>query len=81
MNVEGVTPTLRAKQCLRRRGRAGRRLALAHPTPAMSTVPPSPQPFFARDGCTRFGSPGIFGKFGGYGASPSPAASSRSTHS
>src|SRR5262249_5813244 len=37
--------------------------------------------FFARDGCTRFGSPGIFGKFGGYGASPSPCASSRSTHS
>src|SRR6188472_4254319 len=38
-------------------------------------------PFFARDGCTRFGSPGIFGKFGGYGASPAPSASSRSTHS
>ena len=26
----------------------------------------------ARDGCTRGGSPGIFGKFGGYGASPTP---------
>ena len=25
--------------------------------------------FLAREGCTRFGSPGIFGKFGGYGAS------------
>jgi hypothetical protein len=37
--------------------------------------------FFARDGCTRFGSPGIFGKFGGYGASPTSCASSRSTHS
>ena len=37
--------------------------------------------FFARDGCTRLGSPGIFGKFGGYGASPTPSASSRSTHS
>ncbi len=35
----------------------------------------------AGDGWTRFGSPGIFGKFGGYGASPTPAASSRSTHS
>ena len=32
-------------------------------------------------GCTRFGSPGIFGKFGGYGASPTPSFSSRSTHS
>ena len=37
--------------------------------------------FLALLGCTRFGSPGIFGKFGGYGASPSPSASSRSTHS
>ena len=37
--------------------------------------------FFARDGCTRVGSPGIFGKCGGYGASPTPSASSRSTHS
>src|SRR6478672_11411918 len=38
-------------------------------------------PFFAREGWTRFGSPCIFGKFGGYGASPAPSASSRSTHS
>src|SRR5205823_7125360 len=37
--------------------------------------------FFAREGWTRFGSPGIFGKLGGYGASPAPSASSRSTHS
>ena len=37
--------------------------------------------FRAREGCTRFGSPGIFGKFGGYGASPTPSRSSRSTHS
>src|SRR6185437_15220340 len=37
--------------------------------------------FLARDGWTRFGSPGIFGKFGGYGASPTPSDSSRSTHS
>jgi hypothetical protein len=35
----------------------------------------------ARDGWTRFGSPGIFGKFGGYGASPTPSFSSRSTQS
>src|SRR6185437_5372358 len=38
-------------------------------------------PLRARDGWTRFGSPGIFGKLGGYGASPAPSASSRSTHS
>src|SRR5690348_2453412 len=38
-------------------------------------------PLLAREGWTRFGSPGIFGKFGGYGASPAPSASSRSTHS
>src|SRR5439155_25431749 len=37
--------------------------------------------FLAREGCTRGGSPGIFGKLGGYGASPSPSFSSRSTHS
>src|SRR5438105_11559421 len=36
-------------------------------------------PFFAREGWTRFGSPGIFGKLGGYGASPAPSDSSRST--
>src|SRR5438105_12869564 len=43
-----------------------------------STVYPS---IFLRDGWTRGGSPGIFGKFGGYGASPRPFCSSRSTHS
>src|SRR5438045_3930421 len=37
--------------------------------------------FFAAEGWTRFGAPGIFGKFGGYGASPAPSPSSRSTHS
>jgi Transposase len=36
----------------------------------------------ARLGCTRIGSPSIFGKFGGYGASPRPRSrSSRSAHS
>ncbi len=29
--------------------------------------------FLAREGCTRFGSPGIFGNCGGYGASPTPS--------
>ena len=38
--------------------------------------------FFSRATAARAPAPrGIFGKFGGYGASPSPAASSRSTHS
>ena len=52
----------------------------AHPAPP-AYAGGSALPERARDGCTRGGSPGIFGKFGGYGASPTPAASSRSTHS
>ena len=41
-----------------------------------------PQPLLrARLGCTRGGSPGIFGKSGGNGSSPSPASRSRSHHS
>ena len=39
-------------------------------TPSVVVGVPAQFGLFIRDGCTRIGSPSIFGKFGGYGASP-----------
>ena len=63
------------------RSRICSRTSASHFRTCLDRVGVALAPFFARDGWTRFGSPGIFGKFGGYGASPLPSASSRSTHS